>query len=156
MDIYSFGLVCLWILCFDHQLPEISAENKQDMSIGGTKTARWTRRFVELIGSVGDLGKLIPQLLKPICPLEASKYDILEKIFVRTLCKDPKNRPHDWSEYTMLLGQLCDMRYGRLSVTTIVARLTHFSPSSVPFEGRALHKIEPNTCNFHVSYCSLL
>lgn len=156
MDVYSFGLVCLWILCFDHQLSDVTAEDKLDISTDRTKTARWTSRFLEFIRSVGDLGELIPQLLKQFWPFETLRHDTLETFFLRTLCKDPKDRPYNWPEYTLLLGQLCHMRYSRLCIATIVTRLTLTRPSSVPLEGRVLHKIEPRTCNFHVSYRVLL
>lgn len=124
MDVYSFGLVCLWILCFDYQLPGVVAEETPESSMSHTKTARWTRRFLEFIQGVHDLGGLIPPLLKQLAPLETRKHAILEKFFVQTLCKDPKNRPHDWSEYMLLLGNLYDMRYDRLCITTIDPRLT--------------------------------
>ncbi|KAF4948637.1 hypothetical protein FGADI_9541 [Fusarium gaditjirri] len=88
MDIYSFGMVCFWVL-FPQNFREIvncqHSEGMEEALLNIQTTAEQLATGAEL--------------------LEPSRRDFLARFFRVTLCQAPQGRNQNWQELVQLLGQ---------------------------------------------------
>lgn len=106
MDVYSFALVCCWILFFDI----VSLDNGigvrvEASSISGNPKKKMYR-FIELIKDAERPEGPISEIISRTSFLGAQKSLLLQKLLTEALCKAPSGRLDNWSEVILVLSKL--------------------------------------------------
>jgi serine/threonine protein kinase len=106
MDVYSFALVCCWILFFDTVSLDNRIEVPMEESSIADKPKKKMYRFIERIKDAerpeGPISEVISQTLF----LGEQKSLLLQKLLTEALCKNPSSRPYHWSEFILVLSKL--------------------------------------------------
>ena len=106
MDVYSFGLVCCWILFFD----TISVDREATVESGKLPTAGHSRKnaygFLERLKTLESPEETVTEIVSDDPTFTGHQSSLLQKFLMQALCKSPSNRPHDWFDFMLLIREL--------------------------------------------------
>lgn len=109
MDVYSFGLVCCWILFFDI----ISIDRGVKPRAGQLSTSDHSRRhayvFLEKLKSLESPEEAISDIISRDPTITEQQSSLLQKFLTQVLSKKPSNRPHDWNQLIPVIRKLQDL-----------------------------------------------
>lgn len=101
LDIYSFGMLCLWVLFFDRS--RVGCSVPTDMN----STWSWPFHDFKLLDNMkreNVLGDFAIDLVRSVEALAANQRENLERFFRSALARDPAERNMDFEELASLLG----------------------------------------------------
>ena len=101
LDIYSFGMLCLWVLFFDRSL--VSYSFPADVK----STWSWPFHDFKLLDNMkreNILGDFAVDLVRSVEVLPANQRENLERFFRSALARDPAKRTMNFEELVSLLG----------------------------------------------------
>ena len=101
LDVYSFGMLCLWVLFFDRPLGSYSVPT----AIGNTQS--WPfhdLQFLDRMKHENTLGKFASNLVGSVGSLPANQRGSLERFFLSALARDPADRNLNFEDLAPLLG----------------------------------------------------
>ena len=102
LDMYSFGLLCLWVL-FSDKAMEFASASKATWD-GRT----WPLENFGLLDSMkhsDSLRRFATSLVSAAQDISTSQREDLSKFFSSALMRDPKERKIEFKELSLLLGQ---------------------------------------------------
>lgn len=100
MDVYSFGLLCLWVLFFDKQsLGECDTHEEC-----GSQRPLTDSELLDHMKHEGTLTRFACSQVKSTQSLSAGKKADLTLFFLSTIALDPKERATDFKHFITLLG----------------------------------------------------
>jgi serine/threonine protein kinase len=106
-DVYSFGMLCLWVLFNDELLRYVADAdaNTTPGSIDGPwGGSYWTSRL-EKLKEEDKLTNIADELISKAVHLTAPQRVALEKFFEGTLCRDWKSRESDFEKLIRFLNR---------------------------------------------------
>ncbi|KAF6225272.1 hypothetical protein HO133_010469 [Letharia lupina] len=101
LDVYSFGMLCLWVLFFDRPL------DSDYVPTAIRKTQLCTFHDPKLLDSMkheGTLGDFAGGLVRSVASLPAKQRENLERFFLSALARDPAKRTMKFEDLASLLG----------------------------------------------------
>ena len=101
LDVYSFGMLCLWVLFFDRPSGSYSVPT----AIRDTQS--WPfhdLQFLDHMKHENTLGKFASNLVGSVGSLPANQSGNLEKFFLSALARDPADRNMSFEDLAPLLG----------------------------------------------------
>ena len=101
LDIYSFGMLCLWVLFFNRSLDGYSAPT--DVKL----TWSWPFNDFQLLDNMkheNTLGDFAVDLVRSEEGLPADQRENMERFFLSALARDPAERTMNFEELASLLG----------------------------------------------------
>ena len=101
LDIYSFGMLCLWFIFFDRSLDSCPVPN------GDKVTRSWPFHDLKLLDSMkheNTLRKYASDLVRSVVGLHINQRENLERFFNSALAHDPAERTMNFEELVSLLG----------------------------------------------------
>ena len=111
MDMYSFALVCCWILFFDTvSLNNEIGDRMEELSIK-EKPRKKMYRFIQRLKNAEKPEKLISEVISQSAFLLKQNTTPLQKLLTQALCKNPSGRLYDWSEFISVLTSLQGSKY---------------------------------------------
>ena len=101
LDIYSFGMLCLWVLFFDRS--QLSYSVPTDIKL----TSSWPFHDFKLLDKMkreDTFGDFAIDLVRSVEVLPANQKKNLERLFRSALARDPAERTMNFEELASLLG----------------------------------------------------
>ena len=101
LDIYSFGMLCLWVLFFDRSIVGVSVPTEVKL------TWSWPFHDLKLLDKMKRediLGDFAIELVRSVEVLPANQRGNLERFFRSALARDPAERTMKLEELASLLG----------------------------------------------------
>ena len=118
MDVYSFALVCCWILFFD----TVTLDSVIEVQMEGLSMGDKPRKMYRFIGQIRDADspeELISKVISQTQSLRGQKSSLLQELLTQTLSKNPSDRPYDWSQFILVLSEVRGSEYVHSLSTTI-------------------------------------
>ncbi len=106
MDVYSFGLVCYWILFFDTISVDARAEGGSEKLPAGSHSRKNSYRSLERLKNLERPEEAISEIISRDSAFTEQQSLLLQRLLTKALYKSPCDRPHDWYEFMLVIRQL--------------------------------------------------
>ena len=159
LDVYSFGMLCLWFLSFDGPPGSYSVPT----AVRGAQS--WPfhdSKWLDSMKLENTLGDFASELVRSVKGLAANQRENLERFFLSALARDPAERTLDFEELASLLGHSWYVfGYRRSSPLGVPSKFTRQpGPSTVDTDQMAIDhssiKFEVRVLQDRFSFAKLL
>ena len=106
MDVYSFGLVCCWILFFDTISIDGSVKPRARQLSTSDHSRRHAYVFLEQLKSLESPEEAISDTISRDPTITEEQSSLLQKFLTQVLSKKPSDRPHDWNQLMPTIRKL--------------------------------------------------
>jgi serine/threonine protein kinase len=108
MDIYSYGLLCYWILFWEGSGDKSRTEDPNSQPRGPKQCIEGINRAKKMIRDLKDAPgptAILSRALSQIEGLDSNKSSALTEFFDAALSKNPEKRSHNWMSLLSLIGK---------------------------------------------------
>ena len=106
MDVYSFGLMCCWILFFDPISVDKGTIASSEKRPVGNHDKKNAYKFLERLKSLESPEEAISEIILQDPAFTGHQLLLLQNFLTQTLQKNPSDRPHNWHELMLAIRKL--------------------------------------------------